>query len=167
MFKFLHQGDYHHVPEGEESKTLISESSSIDSEPYTRRARHNISPLLVGIPFFITSILTCMLGLAIGRRYPSNLDAKCTKHVSKYCKSCSMTHPYFRNCADHESGHSTDHRRGRYILQSCTIQRLLLQRGHLPSGCWAGSRRGMGGFGRELYVTSQPTTTSPATILSH
>ena len=86
MFNFPWQGNYDHIPQTEDSAALISDDSSLESKPYTRQTRSSLPPLLLVILLAIYSILTPLLGLYIGRRFPSSLDATCTEHVSKYCK---------------------------------------------------------------------------------
>jgi hypothetical protein len=87
MFNFSRHEDYHHVPEEEENKSLMSDpSSSLESISYTRPGPRSPSLWLASMLLLVSSILTCILGLWIGRRFPNNLDATCTKHVSKYCR---------------------------------------------------------------------------------
>jgi Mycotoxin biosynthesis protein UstYa len=100
MFNFPRHGKYHHVSEAEDSKTLMSDSSILESETYTQPTRRSLSPLLVAILVVVSSTLTCVLGLCIGRRFPSHLDAICIKHVSKYCKYHPLIHSHHQTGAD-------------------------------------------------------------------
>lgn len=93
MFKFLRHGRHYLVPEVEDSKALMSDSSSsLELPSYKQRARNKSSSWLIRTLLALSSMLTCIVGFYIGRIFPSQLDATCTKHVSNYCKYDTVIH---------------------------------------------------------------------------
>ena len=63
--------------------------SMLDSELPVYRLRRSLSLPAILCLFVFSSIATSLLGLYTGRHFPTNLDATCTGHVSKYCESAS------------------------------------------------------------------------------
>ncbi len=87
MLKSLRRWTYYNVSEVEDSKALMSDSSSsLELRSNKQSARNKFSPWLIVILLALFSMLTFIVGFYIGRLLPSHLDATCTKHVSKYCK---------------------------------------------------------------------------------
>jgi Mycotoxin biosynthesis protein UstYa len=84
MFKIFSRAKYQPVEETEDSKALISDSSSIESNPYTPPARKGLSVFLAVAIVLVSSLFTSLLGVWVGRHFPGNLDSVCTTHTSKY-----------------------------------------------------------------------------------
>ena len=80
------KGMYAPLSDSEDTKGLISEEDCTRhaSQPRDRYRRHGISIIAASAIVLAACLLSSVIGLCLGRRYPSNNGA--IRHVSKYSK---------------------------------------------------------------------------------
>lgn len=161
MFKVALPKKYFRVSGTEETETFLSSSERPEIYPSSKRS---LSPCIIAVLWLISSLITTTFGLYMGRRFPNNLDATCIQHTSKYCKSWLPWNVCLKDYLPQASS-STDPRRHRYIVRCHSIRWQVCTRECISSDGWPGSRCGVGGFGRELWVAGLLQIIHPTRLL--
>ena len=94
MFKALYRVKYEAVDKEEDARSLISDSSSLESSPDAAPRPRGLSPLLVFVIALVCSLFASLLGAWIDRSLHQNLDSICTTHTSKYSQYALLVPAY-------------------------------------------------------------------------
>ena len=78
---------YNPVSTPEDNEKLMSETSSEDLNHFPIRPRKGLTLTSTILLLILCGVSGSILGVLVGQRTPTNLDAVCTAHTSKYCKS--------------------------------------------------------------------------------
>ena len=74
---------YIHESQPEDHETLLSDTSN--SFTYVEPSR-GTPPWAKALAIVLSFFAATVFGALVGRRWPSDLDSTCTRHVSRYCK---------------------------------------------------------------------------------